>query len=1062
MKTISLLFLFIIFFYGALIAQPIGTQVTYPTLPTQTVTNANVPTAENVLVVYNSGNSTSVEVKNYYVTKRSIPTYNILGISIPSSFTYSTGTVILDQSGELIKNSGTCSESSTEVCDNIAWQFYKDFIQTPIKNYLNTTYNQNGVLLKDAIRYIVLCKGIPHKIRSGHIWIGTYGEWAHRTRINVSVDALLCLLNNNQDIISLYNNPVTPVQPPVGCGIFCNDVIGGNPYNGIDQNFSFDYRFLPNHFETSNGWKLNYLVSRLDGDNINEVKVIIDKSVDADKSGIGEWIIDDDPDWGTLGTFTQAKDQLVAYGFNVNYNNLENWITTSSNQVMGYTSKGIHASDFDPIHATPTYIQDSLKFSYLNAASFSSWESFNAWGMNRIYRNNQGLISDWVLRRSGDNQSGTMGVGNTWEPFSSGVVDVGKYFPAYAMGYNIVDAAYMGMSFLAWQNIVIGDPLTTIAWGKQTLTQNLTWSGTNLVTGIITVSSGKTLTIDNDAIINLKYQSSIEVQSGGTLVIQPGAEINFFNTNSLVVYGTLDAQGTSSDSIYFNRGGTSGNWGSIIFDGSGSANSILDYVEIKNASDIQCLNNASITIQNSLIQNCTQGIYIYNSAPLITDNQILDPYGNGIYGEANGKAPLIRRNKIKKLTNNLYNYQGIYLGNYTNPFITGNDIQGFDYGIYYGGGGTSWFSDADYITPVTNNRLVNNNTGLCTAWGSYTIAGWHDDGSHNSIYGNTYYDAKAYQYGQIEARFNWWGTDGPQIYAYQGGLINAANVLDYDPWEGIQLRTGDPPMVVSDDIFTGILLERAGRIDETIKHYKQMISRNYTPGFALARLAAIKNKYTVNSIQNYFESLLTVNTGYKLIVLDLLAGIYLGDNNYNQAMQIYNKIIDEYPNSYASVNAKFEKFFATLNYAKNSTIATNILSEIQSLKLAEEEQLMRLEIAEYLLKGVSNSSESLGKSTNPKQEINALSLPKEYSLFQNYPNPFNPHTHIKYSLKEDAIVTLKLFDILGNELATLVNEPKNQGNHSVDFNSSNLSSGVYIYQLKANNYNASKKMIITK
>jgi len=269
-------------------------------------------------------------------------------------------------------------------------------------------------------------------------------------------------------------------------------------------------------------------------------------------------------------------------------------------------------------------------------------------------------------------------------------------------------------------------------------------------------------------------------------------------------------------------------------------------------------------------------------------------------------------------------------------------------------------------------------------------------------------------------------------------------------------------MVVSDDIFTGILLERAGRIDETIKHYKQMISRNYAPGFALARLAAIKNKYTVNSIQNYFESLLTVNTGYKLIVLDLLAGIYLGDNNYNQAMQIYNKIIDEYPNSYASVNAKFEKFFATLNYAKNSTIATNILSEIQSLKLAEEEQLMRLEIAEYLLKGVSNSSESLGKSTNPKQEINALSLPKEYSLFQNYPNPFNPHTHIKYSLKEDAIVTLKLFDILGNELATLVNEPKNQGNHSVDFNSSNLSSGVYIYQLKANNYNASKKMIITK
>jgi tetratricopeptide (TPR) repeat protein len=562
---------------------------------------------------------------------------------------------------------------------------------------------------------------------------------------------------------------------------------------------------------------------------------------------------------------------------------------------------------------------------------------------------------------------------------------------------------------------------------------------------------------------NITVMNTVTVPSGTTLTVAPNTAVFFANGASLIVNGVLNATGTSSNKITFDRSGTTGNWGSIIFDGNASSNSILNNVEVKYASQVECKNNANVTIMNSLIDHCTHGIYIYNSAPLIRDNQILDPYGNGIYGEANGKAPLIQGNKIKKLTNNLYNYQGIYLGNYTNPFITENDIQGFYYGIYYGGGGTSWFSDADYNTPLINNRLAYNRVGLCTAWGSYTIAGWHNEGSHNSIYGNTYYDAKAYQYGQIEARFNWWGTDGPQISTYQGGLINAANVLDYDPWEGIPLPSGDPPMVVSDDIFTGILLEKAGRTDETIKHYKQMISRNYAPGFALARLATIKNKYSVNSIQNYLESLLTVNTDYKLIVLDLLAGIYLGDNNYNQAMQIYNKIIDEYPNSYGSVNAKFEKFFATLNYAKNITIASNILSEIQSLKLTEEEQLMRLEIADYLLNSFgSYGSQYLGKSSDSNQKNLQESLPKEYSLLENYPNPFNPTTKISYQLPTTAQVTLKVYDLLGREVATLVNEEKQPGYYEIAFDASNLSGGVYFYRIITKDFVKTMKMLLVK
>ncbi|MDI6767410.1 MAG: T9SS type A sorting domain-containing protein, partial [Bacteroidota bacterium] len=103
---------------------------------------------------------------------------------------------------------------------------------------------------------------------------------------------------------------------------------------------------------------------------------------------------------------------------------------------------------------------------------------------------------------------------------------------------------------------------------------------------------------------------------------------------------------------------------------------------------------------------------------------------------------------------------------------------------------------------------------------------------------------------------------------------------------------------------------------------------------------------------------------------------------------------------------------------------------------------------------------------SPEQAI-VVELPKDYHLSQNYPNPFNPVTRIEYSLPVDAHVTLKVYDILGRELATLVNEMQESGYKSVLFNSENLSSGLYIYKLTAGAstglaFTDIKKMILIK
>ncbi len=90
------------------------------------------------------------------------------------------------------------------------------------------------------------------------------------------------------------------------------------------------------------------------------------------------------------------------------------------------------------------------------------------------------------------------------------------------------------------------------------------------------------------------------------------------------------------------------------------------------------------------------------------------------------------------------------------------------------------------------------------------------------------------------------------------------------------------------------------------------------------------------------------------------------------------------------------------------------------------------------------------------------SIPLEYRLEQNYPNPFNPTSTINYSVKENGYVRLKVYDIIGNEVAELVNRNLNAGYYSVEFNASELPSGVYIYTIQANNFFDSKKMILIK
>ena len=92
----------------------------------------------------------------------------------------------------------------------------------------------------------------------------------------------------------------------------------------------------------------------------------------------------------------------------------------------------------------------------------------------------------------------------------------------------------------------------------------------------------------------------------------------------------------------------------------------------------------------------------------------------------------------------------------------------------------------------------------------------------------------------------------------------------------------------------------------------------------------------------------------------------------------------------------------------------------------------------------------------------AKEVPAEYKLFQNYPNPFNPSTNIRYQVSNNGFVTLKIYDVLGKEISTLVNEKHVAGTYEVAFNATQYPSGVYFYKLTTDRYTDTKKMILLK
>jgi len=341
-------------------------------------------------------------IMNYYKNARNIPSSNIVHLDSlvdediydPESNTTHSIQLIQGEGNEkelIVDTDNFWCTPNSDVLTMHAWIYFNKNIAIPIANHLDTTI-VNGEYLKNTIRFIVLCKGIPFRIEPRH----TYSESCSQ---NVPVDALLCFLGEtieDPDALLDYFNDNCPLGEIPTESACVGKYTVSNPYRYADPTFSMDHHFIPNHYTgTANiggqtrNISLSYLISHLDATSLDIVKNMIDSSIVAINSSNYDWFIDSDPSpcQGSSQILQPSATAIVFDDLGITDYFIENSDTVypshpNDKLVMNYSSNGRHTSenpdDDCDLYFDPDYIQTQLDFTYIAGSVFNTAESFNA------------------------------------------------------------------------------------------------------------------------------------------------------------------------------------------------------------------------------------------------------------------------------------------------------------------------------------------------------------------------------------------------------------------------------------------------------------------------------------------------------------------------------------------------------------------------------------------------------------------------------------------------------------------------------------------------------------
>jgi parallel beta-helix repeat protein len=529
--------------------------------------------------------------------------------------------------------------------------------------------------------------------------------------------------------------------------------------------------------------------------------------------------------------------------------------------------------------------------------------------------------------------------------------------------------------------------------------------------------------------------------------------------------GYLVANGVDGYPVIFQ--GNSSTWSGLNFSGSGAAPTVLNYCTIKDVLTYGGSALNFLSAQNPTISNCnisnnvnygTNGIFLYNSGnPIIHDNTISANGGFGIrLSSTNGYIWLNTVSSNPSGSVDCYTYASPSFGASGFPAYNGNNIMS---------GGLYGIQVTSYCSPLVGSQ----NT-------SYY--------GYNSITATSTARVKATSYSSVLAEQNWWGSRSPSSSWF---VADGTSWIDYVPYlieepggmeQGAPLFVVDRPTKMAtgstripavtesreipDSVFQ--LLQSATRlrfagniVGATSIATRVLESSSSTPiaGLAAAELLQIhrtgRNPSILETLEKIRKSTPNIDPGVCLALSKLL----LEYGRVQDAVSMLKELAQEKMPEDIRKSAMLDLIYLGITGVATPTGQEEVLKTLTD-KYPNDPNVLQ---AQWLLQTMSQSpaqqQRSVQTPTKAHETISGLAI-------DNYPNPFNPSTTVRYELSTPVHVTLKLYNVVGQEVETLVDEMQEAGVKSIVFKSGNLASGTFFLRLQAGNLLVTKKVQLLK
>ncbi len=265
--------------------------------------------------------------------------------------------------------------------------------------------------------------------------------------------------------------------------------------------------------------------------------------------------------------------------------------------------------------------------------------------------------------------------------------------------------------------------------------------------------------------------------------------------------------------------------------------------------------------------------------------------------------------------------------------------------------------------------------------------------------------------------------------------MNIASVAVQASGPGITVAGTSPASSAGDSLFIGLQLREQNKTTDAKDFFINFLREHPDDQAAYVYLCSCADSTTLPEIIGYFQSLPAQAAKENQL---LLGSLYQREGRYDLAEQLNDSIISDNPNTPLKVKAEMNNLFIDIFDKSDLQGAEVLLSNIESdSNLTTPIELRNAEMA-VALHGQPSVLPAAG--SQKVTSISASNLPKTYGISQNYPNPFNPTTVINYQLPMSSHVTLRVYDILGRVVASLVDVEEPAGYHNVTFDGSRLHS----------------------